>query len=56
MNRLAIGREITVALTVKVAAILLLFFLFFSPQHRVDVDPEVMQGALLSPKDAEAPK
>ena len=53
MTRLAIGREIAVALAVKVAALLLLFMMFFSPQHRLDVDAATMQQALLSPGPAE---
>jgi hypothetical protein len=36
----ALAREIALILLFKLIAILLLFFLFFGPQHRPDVTPE----------------
>ncbi|KAF2991829.1 phosphoglycerate mutase [Methylocystis sp. MJC1] len=47
MPRSTLRRELTLAITVKVAAIFLLYFLFFSPAHRIHVSPADMAAALL---------
>ncbi|HEY8161144.1 MAG: cytochrome oxidase putative small subunit CydP [Methylocystis sp.] len=39
-------RELTLAIAFKIAAILLLYFLFFSPSHRMHVTPADMAAAL----------
>ncbi|WP_281929955.1 cytochrome oxidase putative small subunit CydP [Methylocystis iwaonis] len=47
MPRSTLRRELTLAIIVKVAAIFLLYFLFFSPAHRIHVTPADMAAALL---------
>ncbi len=39
-------RELTLAVVFKIAAIFLLYFLFFSPSHRMHVTPADMAAAL----------
>jgi hypothetical protein len=44
--RSTLRRELTLAIIFKVAAIFLLYSLFFSPAHRVHVTPTDMAAAL----------
>lgn len=45
-RRSPLAREIVVALAVKVAALVVLWALFFSPDHRPAVDPGAVADAL----------
>jgi len=47
MKKRSLGREISFALTLKVAAIAALYFAFFSASHRPHVTPKTM-AALVS--------
>lgn len=46
MPRSTLRRELTLAIVFKVAAIFLLYFLFFSSAHRTHVTPADMAAAL----------
>jgi hypothetical protein len=46
MARGTLRRELILAIIYKVAAIFLLYFLFFSPSHRMHVTPADMAAAL----------
>lgn len=46
MARATLRRELTLAILFKVAAIVLLYVLFFSPSHRKHVTPADMAAAL----------
>ena len=48
-------REIPAVLLFKLAAILLLWYLFFGPTHRVTVTPERVQQSLFAPGAATPP-
>ena len=46
--RISLGREIAVILSIKAAAILALFFLFFGPGHRPDITSKMVSGHLVA--------
>jgi hypothetical protein len=46
--RFSLGREIAVILTIKAAAILALFFLFFGPGHRPDITSQKVTSHLVA--------
>ncbi|MGD8378422.1 MAG: hypothetical protein PVI37_01840 [Gammaproteobacteria bacterium] len=46
-HRPHLAREITLVLIVKLAALALIWWLFFSPPHRVPVNPQTMDRVLL---------
>jgi hypothetical protein len=49
------GRAIAWALALKLAALAVLWALFFSPAHRPNVTPELVESRLVSERDGEAP-
>ena len=49
--RLTLRREIIMALCVKLAAILALFFLFFGPSHRPQLDSSALAEHFLGKPD-----
>ena len=46
--RISLRQEIAVILTIKAAAILALFFLFFGPGHRPDITSQKVTGHLVA--------
>jgi hypothetical protein len=50
-----LAREIAVVLVVKVLALAALYFAFFSPAHRPEVTPEIMERAILGADSAVVP-
>ena len=46
MTRTRLRSELTLALAFKLAALIVLYFLFFSPSHRMHVTPADMAAAL----------
>ncbi len=42
-----LGREITIVLVIKTALLFLLWWLFFSPEHEVPVDSEVLKRVIV---------
>ncbi len=46
MLRHSLGREIAVLLTLKVAALALIYVFMFGPNHRPDVNPNFMADVL----------
>ncbi len=47
-----VRRQIAWTLLVKLLALIALWALFFSPQHRVDVTPERVQDQLIRPSSS----
>jgi len=45
-RRHSLGRDIMIALALKLAALAILYLTFFSPSHRLDVTPERIAAAL----------
>ncbi|MBE0533726.1 MAG: hypothetical protein IH626_23125 [Rhodospirillales bacterium] len=50
-----LARDIALALVVKVLALAALYVAFFSPAHRLEVTPEIMQRAILGAASAVVP-
>ncbi len=50
-----LGREITIVLVIKTALLFVLWWLFFSPEHKVPVDPEVLKQVLIGSGDEPLP-
>lgn len=50
-----LAAEIAVVLAVKLAALALIWWLFFSPPHRVSADPDATAGHLLGQSPASPP-
>ena len=46
--RVSLGHEIAVILTIKAAAILVLFILFFGPAQRPDITSQIVTGHLVA--------
>jgi hypothetical protein len=49
LRRHSLGRDIAWALAVKTAALVILYFAFFGPSHRVEVTPGRVAADLFDP-------
>ncbi|MFY9658697.1 MAG: cytochrome oxidase putative small subunit CydP [Methylocystis sp.] len=52
MKKCSLGREISLALTLKVAAIAVLYYAFFSGPHRPHVTPQSVAALISAPMPA----
>jgi hypothetical protein len=53
LQKRSLAREISLALTIKVAAIVAIYFAFFAGPHRPHVTPESMAAYIYGPTPAQ---